>query len=41
MPLADPVRVAFNTEAGTIEIELDGKHAPISSANFLAYVDQR
>lgn len=41
IPLADTVRVALNTELGTIEIELDGKHAPLSSANFLAYIDQR
>ncbi len=41
IPLADTVRVLLNTELGTIEIELDGKHAPLSSANFLAYVDQR
>lgn len=41
IPLADTVRVALNTELGTIEIELDGKHAPVSSGNFLAYVDQR
>jgi peptidyl-prolyl cis-trans isomerase A (cyclophilin A) len=41
IPLAETVRVALNTELGTIEIELDGKHAPTSSANFLAYVDQR
>jgi len=41
IPLADTVRVALVTTLGTIEIELDGKHAPISAANFLHYVDSR
>ena len=39
-PLADKVRVRLETEAGAILLELDGKHAPITTANFLAYVDQ-
>jgi peptidyl-prolyl cis-trans isomerase A (cyclophilin A) len=40
-PLADKVRVRLITEAGPITLELDGRHAPITTANFLAYVDQR
>jgi peptidyl-prolyl cis-trans isomerase A (cyclophilin A) len=31
--------VAFETEKGTIEMEVDGVHAPITAANFLKYVD--
>ena len=41
IPLADTVRVAMVTTLGTIEIDLDGKHAPISTANFLHYVDTK
>ncbi|CAM3136454.1 hypothetical protein SPAN111604_05705 [Sphingomonas antarctica] len=41
IPYTDFPRVALNTEAGTIVLELDAKHAPISTANFLRYVDQR
>jgi peptidyl-prolyl cis-trans isomerase A (cyclophilin A) len=41
IPLADTVRVAMVTALGTIELELDGKHAPISTANFLHYVDTK
>ena len=37
---ADPV-VVFKTSMGTIEITLDPKSAPITSANFLAYVDKK
>src|SRR5476651_2619808 len=37
---ADPV-VVFKTSLGDIEIQLDPKNAPISSANFLAYVDKK
>ncbi|MCW1381913.1 peptidylprolyl isomerase [Novosphingobium sp. KCTC 2891] len=45
-PLPEPVlhdteRVAMTTEAGTIVLDLDGKHAPVSTANFLRYVDQK
>jgi len=40
-PLPDVVRVALATELGTITIDLDAKHAPISSANFLRYVQQK
>jgi peptidyl-prolyl cis-trans isomerase A (cyclophilin A) len=38
-PLAAAERVAIVTELGTIELALDGAHAPISTANFLRYVD--
>ena len=31
--------VAFETEKGTIEIEIDEAHAPLTAANFLKYVD--
>jgi peptidyl-prolyl cis-trans isomerase A (cyclophilin A) len=37
---ADPV-VVMKTTQGTIEITLDPKDAPISTANFLAYVDKK
>ena len=40
-PVAAVERVALITEAGTIELELDGAHAPLSAANFLRYVDAR
>ncbi|WP_225205302.1 peptidylprolyl isomerase [Novosphingobium huizhouense] len=39
--LADTVRVTLTTELGPIVIDLDGKHAPVSTANFLRYVDLR
>lgn len=35
----DTVRVALETSYGRIVLELDGKHAPQSTANFLHYVD--
>lgn len=38
-PLPDTVRVALVTEAGTIALDLDGKNAPVSTRNFLRYVD--
>jgi peptidyl-prolyl cis-trans isomerase A (cyclophilin A) len=41
IPLADVVRVALVTDQGTILLDLDGKHAPITTANFLHYVDTR
>ncbi len=31
--------VLFETEKGTIEMEIDSAHAPVSAANFLKYVD--
>ncbi len=39
LPPASIERVALVTELGTIELTLDGAHAPISTANFLRYVD--
>jgi peptidyl-prolyl cis-trans isomerase A (cyclophilin A) len=33
------VVVVFETGKGTIEVEVDAVHAPITAANFLAYVD--
>ena len=38
---AKPPRVAIETGAGQIVIELATRQAPITSANFLAYVDQK
>jgi peptidyl-prolyl cis-trans isomerase A (cyclophilin A) len=40
-PLPAVARVALTTAAGVITVELDGKNAPITVANFLRYVDQR
>jgi peptidyl-prolyl cis-trans isomerase A (cyclophilin A) len=40
-PLQDVEKVAITTELGVITLELDGKHAPISTANFLHYVDTK
>ncbi len=37
---ADKVRVRLETAAGPIELELDARRAPVTTANFLAYVDQ-
>jgi peptidyl-prolyl cis-trans isomerase A (cyclophilin A) len=37
---ADP-EIVMKTSLGTITIQLDPKDAPISTANFLAYVDQK
>jgi len=37
---ADPV-VVFKTSMGEIDIQLDPAHAPVSTANFLAYVDKK
>src|SRR5689334_5519401 len=33
--------VVIETELGKIEVELDGKHAPITVKNFLGYVDAK
>lgn len=41
IPLADTVRVVMTTEAGPIVLDLDGAHAPVTTANFLRYVDSR
>jgi peptidyl-prolyl cis-trans isomerase A (cyclophilin A) len=40
VPAPDKVRVRLETEAGTIDLELDAERAPLTTANFLAYVDQ-
>lgn len=37
---ADLVRVAIETEKGRIVVALDRAHAPLTVANFLAYVDK-
>jgi peptidyl-prolyl cis-trans isomerase A (cyclophilin A) len=37
---ADVVRVRLETEAGAIVLALDAKRAPLTTANFLRYVDQ-
>jgi peptidyl-prolyl cis-trans isomerase A (cyclophilin A) len=37
---ADEVRVRLATDAGTIELALDHRHAPVTTENFLRYVDQ-
>lgn len=34
-------RVDLQTSKGVIHLELDGKHAPITTANFLRYVDEK
>lgn len=39
-PVPDTVRVRLETDSGNIVLQLDGRHAPITTANFLAYVDQ-
>ncbi|PLK26861.1 peptidylprolyl isomerase [Novosphingobium sp. TH158] len=40
-PVADTVKIAIATTMGSIEIELDHKHAPMTVENILRYVDQR
>jgi peptidyl-prolyl cis-trans isomerase A (cyclophilin A) len=40
-PVPDVARVRLETELGAIVVELDGRRAPVTVANFLAYVDQR
>ena len=37
----DLVRVAIVTQKGRIVVALDAKHAPLTTANFLAYVDKK
>jgi peptidyl-prolyl cis-trans isomerase A (cyclophilin A) len=39
-PVPDTARVRLETDAGNIVLQLDGRHAPVTTANFLAYVDQ-
>lgn len=38
---AKPIEVVLHLQAGDIVIALDSEHAPLSTANFLHYVDQR
>ena len=40
-PLGDVVRVALVTELGTITLDLDHAHAPLTVENFMRYVDRR
>jgi len=40
-PAPATARVRVQTELGSIVIEVDLRHAPITAANFLAYVDQK
>ncbi len=39
-PLPDMVRMAMVTELGTITLDLDAKHAPVTVRNFVRYADQ-
>lgn len=39
-PVPDRARVRLSTTQGDIDLELDGRRAPVTTANFLAYVDQ-
>jgi peptidyl-prolyl cis-trans isomerase A (cyclophilin A) len=39
-PVPDTARVRLETDAGAIVLELNGRRAPVTTANFLAYVDQ-
>jgi peptidyl-prolyl cis-trans isomerase A (cyclophilin A) len=41
MPLADVVRVRLDTEAGPILLALDNKRAPVTTANFVRYVEAK
>lgn len=38
-PLARNPHVLVKTSLGSIEVEIDSKHAPVTAANFLRYVD--
>ncbi len=40
-PLSDIVRVRLETEAGPILLALDHKKAPVTTANFVRYVDEK
>jgi peptidyl-prolyl cis-trans isomerase A (cyclophilin A) len=40
-PLPDTVRVRLDTEDGPIVLALDAKHAPLTAANFVQYVDDK
>lgn len=39
--MPDAVQVEITTDLGAITVELDAKRAPVTSRNFLRYVDQR
>lgn len=39
-PAPDRARVRLATELGTIDIEVNGRRAPVTATNFLAYVDR-
>ena len=39
--LGDSVRVVLTTDLGAITIDLDHLHAPVTTENFVAYVDQK
>lgn len=36
-----PQKISIQTELGDIAVELDTEHAPITTANFLRYVDEK
>ncbi len=38
---AAAVKIVFETDLGDIELELDPVHAPLTTANFLTYVDEK
>jgi peptidyl-prolyl cis-trans isomerase A (cyclophilin A) len=38
-PLGDLVRIRLETDAGLILLDLDHKHAPVTTANFVRYVE--
>lgn len=40
-PLPDIVRIRLDTEAGPILLALDHKRAPVTTANFVRYVDEK
>jgi peptidyl-prolyl cis-trans isomerase A (cyclophilin A) len=40
-PLPDTVRVRLDTEDGPIVVAVDAKHAPLTAANFVSYVDSQ
>ena len=40
-PAPAPVRVALQTSAGTIVVQLETKRAPITAGNFLRYAEQK
>ncbi len=40
-PIGETIQIVLTTELGPITLELDHKHAPITTENFVAYVDQK